>query len=312
MKRLFSLLAVAALVLVACGGGTSEVAATIDGTTEVTVGEIESYIDSGDNSVISKDVFAQFLDFQIQLLIMQQAASDQFDIVVSDEEAAAQAQVFFEQNAQPGDTIENFLATNGVTAGFFNEFARLTVLQGAIADELETTLERPAQEDIDTQMEASITALTEVCARHILVETQAEAEDVLTRLDGGETFEDLAGQLSTDPGSGANGGDLGCSSPSRYVEPFADATLSADIDVVTEPVESDFGFHLILVYDRTEPTGDDLPTEEEIIETINAGAVGQLANDWYLEAVADADIVVNERYGTWQTEPVPGVVPASE
>ena len=312
MKKLFSLLIVAALVLAACGGGISEVAATIDGSTEVTVGDIEAYIDTSDDAIVPKDVFAQFLGFQIQLLVMEQAAAEQFEISFTEEEADAESLVFWEQNAEPGMTLEEFLTINGVTQEFFTEFNRLRLIQNAVADELGSTLERPAQEDIDTQMEAAIVALTEVCARHILVETEEEASEVVTRLDAGEAFEDLAGELSTDPGSGPEGGDLGCSSPARYVEPFADATLAAEIDVPTDPVQSDFGFHIVLVYERNEPTEDELPTEEEIIAEINAGQLGPMANQWYLDAVTAMDIVVSERFGTWETEPAPGVVPPAE
>lgn len=86
-------------------------------------------------------------------------------------------------------------------------------------------------------------------ARHILVETEAEAKVILDKLKKGEKFEDLAKQ-SKDPGSKDNGGDLGWSTPSNYVKPFADALVKLDKGKMTEtPVKSDFGWHIIQLED---------------------------------------------------------------
>jgi peptidyl-prolyl cis-trans isomerase C len=82
-------------------------------------------------------------------------------------------------------------------------------------------------------------------ARHILVETQKEATDIIAKLKGGAKFEDLA-KVSKDPGSAANGGDLDWSSPDRYVKPFGDALVALkDGQYTDKPVQSEFGFHVI-------------------------------------------------------------------
>ncbi|GBG01302.1 peptidylprolyl isomerase [Azospira sp. I13] len=89
-------------------------------------------------------------------------------------------------------------------------------------------------------------------ARHILVETEAEAKVLLDKLKKGEKFEDLAKQ-SKDPGSKDNGGDLGWSNPSNYVKPFAEALIKLEKGKLTEaPVKSDFGWHIIQL-DDTRP-----------------------------------------------------------
>jgi len=86
-------------------------------------------------------------------------------------------------------------------------------------------------------------------ARHILVETEAEAKSLLDRLKKGEKFEELAKQ-SKDPGSKDNGGDLGWSNPSNYVKPFADALVKLEKGKMTDaPVKSDFGWHIIQLDD---------------------------------------------------------------
>ncbi|MFA6803623.1 MAG: peptidylprolyl isomerase [Candidatus Methanomethylophilaceae archaeon] len=87
-----------------------------------------------------------------------------------------------------------------------------------------------------------------VCAAHILVKTEKEAKDLLTKIDGGEKFEDLARRYSTCP-SGKKGGDLGWFGRGDMVAPFETAAFSAAKGSVVGPVKTEFGWHLILVKD---------------------------------------------------------------
>lgn len=93
---------------------------------------------------------------------------------------------------------------------------------------------------------------TWVNARHILVETEEIALDILDALAGGESFAELARAVSIDPGSGERGGELDWQSVDNYVEPFADAVRDAPLGEIVGPVESDFGFHIIQVRAREE------------------------------------------------------------
>jgi parvulin-like peptidyl-prolyl isomerase len=93
---------------------------------------------------------------------------------------------------------------------------------------------------------------TYVNVRHILVTTEEEANAVLDALNNGESFDTLARAVSTDTGSGSRGGELGWATATTYVPEFRDATLEAEIGVITEPVQSDFGYHIIQVRDREE------------------------------------------------------------
>lgn len=87
------------------------------------------------------------------------------------------------------------------------------------------------------------------CTRHILVASPGEARDVLARLDDGEPFADVAAQDSTDTGSAANGGSLGCMNTGQFaqtfVPEFVQAALDAEVGTPVGPVESQFGFHVI-------------------------------------------------------------------
>ncbi|GAB4311050.1 MAG: peptidylprolyl isomerase [Phototrophicales bacterium] len=89
-----------------------------------------------------------------------------------------------------------------------------------------------------------------VNARHILVETEAEALDIIEALNNGESFADLARLSSTDTASGAQGGELGWSNTNGFVEPFGEATRTLEIGAISEPIETEFGFHIIQVRAR--------------------------------------------------------------
>jgi len=96
--------------------------------------------------------------------------------------------------------------------------------------------------------------------RHILVEKEDEAKDIIARLKKGEKFEDLAKQ-SKDPGSKDRGGDNGWAPPSNYVKPFSDAMVKLEKGKYTEtPVKSDYGYHVIMLDDTRELK---LPSLEE-------------------------------------------------
>lgn len=86
--------------------------------------------------------------------------------------------------------------------------------------------------------------------RHILVDKEDEAKDIIAALQKGEKFETLAEQRSKDTGSKARGGDLDWNTPSNFVKPFADAMVGLQKGkFTTAPVQTQFGWHVIEVDD---------------------------------------------------------------
>jgi peptidyl-prolyl cis-trans isomerase C len=86
-------------------------------------------------------------------------------------------------------------------------------------------------------------------ARHILVENEAEAKEIIAKLKKGEKFEELA-KASKDPGSKDHGGDLDWNQPGGFVKPFSDAMMKLEKGKYTEtPVQSQFGWHVIQLDD---------------------------------------------------------------
>ena len=88
----------------------------------------------------------------------------------------------------------------------------------------------------------------EIRARHILVKTEQEAKDIIARLNKGEDFVALAKEKSQDPG--AEGGDLGFFGKGQMIKPFEEVAFKLDIGKISDPVQTQFGWHVIKVEEK--------------------------------------------------------------
>ena len=82
-------------------------------------------------------------------------------------------------------------------------------------------------------------------AKHILVDQEFEAQDLMKKLDEGKTFEELAKDFSK-CGSAAQGGDLGSFTSGMMVKAFEEAILALEVGQTSSPIKTQFGYHLIL------------------------------------------------------------------
>ncbi len=129
----------------------------------------------------------------------------------------------------------------------------------------------------------------EVHARHILVKTEEEAKDLIKQLKAGADFKELASK-STDGGSAHSGGDLGYFSRGQMVKSFEDAAFALEPGQISDPIKSDFGWHVIKVEDkRTRP----VPSFEEVKDQISAALVQSQLKDTVqkLRSSAKVDIL---------------------
>ena len=94
-------------------------------------------------------------------------------------------------------------------------------------------------------------AVIEVKASHILVSTEKEAQALLKEIEAGKSFAQVATEKSLCP-SGRTGGDLGSFGRGVMVKPFEDAAFSLRVGQVSKPIQTQFGWHLIKVYDKVE------------------------------------------------------------
>ena len=138
------------------------------------------------------------------------------------------------------------------------------------------------------------------CTSHVLVETRAEADEVVAELEAGAAFADVARDRSIDSGSAQAGGALGCSVVGefrqQFIPEFVEAALDAEVGVPTDPVESQFGHHVILV----------LPYDD-IASLPEARAVFDSDGVRFRRAARAADIRIDPRFGAF--DPGFGVVP---
>ncbi|MEN8196686.1 MAG: peptidylprolyl isomerase [Pseudomonadota bacterium] len=147
-------------------------------------------------------------------------------------------------------------------------------------------------------------APSEVHARHILLETEERAKEVLAEVQGGKDFAEAAQEHSTGP-SGPNGGDLGYFTPDQMVKPFADAAFAMEPGQVSaEPVKTDFGWHIIKVEDRREQAR---PGLEEMKDQLSQEATQEIAAEMMAGFREVAEIVTFDIDGN----PIPAEEEAS-
>ena len=147
------------------------------------------------------------------------------------------------------------------------------------------------------------------CVSHILVKTKPEADAVLARLKGGEDFATVAKATSIDTGSGAKGGDLGCNAPGTFVPEFDKAAGELPVGQLSDPVQTQYGFHIILVKERKEEPFDS--AKEQARAALNAETQSAF-REFLAAAVTSVKVTVDKRYGSFEppaTGQAPEVVP---
>lgn len=136
-------------------------------------------------------------------------------------------------------SLKDRLALENDRRGYLSGVALQTVVASSVTDEALQAAYEAKFADMAPQKEYN--------AAHILVDSEEKANELKTQLDGGADFAELAKANSTDTGSGANGGDLGWFGLGMMVKPFEEAVVAAEPGKVVGPVQSQFGYHLIMV-----------------------------------------------------------------
>lgn len=306
MRSRFVMLAVAfGLAATACGG--TKTVATVNGST-IGFDQVISLITEEDT--IPAAQFTQRFTGTLFGLIADRAIVDralaEFGITRTDAEIEARIEELVGPLLEGGMSLEELLLANNTTPAGLNAIASQAVMQGKVQDELARSVSTPTDDDLRQSYQEVLMSEASVCSAHILVESEEEAQAVVDRALAGEVFADLAVELSTGP-SGPGGGDLGCSAPSQFVAEFADATLQAEVGVPFGPVRTSFGWHVILVTERTAPAFDEL--REELVAGFAAQRGQELWTAWVDATLETADVVVDPEYGTWTTDPSPNIIP---
>jgi peptidyl-prolyl cis-trans isomerase C len=242
-----------------------------------------------DTDALPVDQDLRFAVFNlIARVILVDAMTDEFGISLDEDAVETLYQEMLAEMEQSGITPEQALGVRNAGFGMVRFNAELMVIRDTVTDLI---LSDP--EFLDRLFEEAV-GVTTVCAQHILVDTFEEAIDVAQSLDEGEDFAALAAEASRDT---APGGDLGCRLADEYVPEFARATIEIAVGEVSEPVETQFGWHVIIVSERT--VFDRAQVESDPRSYVSSIQANQMWSAWVNARLAAAEVDLAERYGTW-------------
>ena len=297
MRKVLLLFFVLAVVGSACSSGSKTVA-TVNGY-EISLSDVQALAPS-DGTVDTATFDGNLRNLVIEKAV-EQAAEQEWGVSIDQGAIDDKYNEILASIGSDDATIDDYLSSNSITRDTIRHVAIQQLLGSAIDDQLASQVAEPTDEELQAAYDANKDAQTTVCVHHILVDTEDEANQVIDRLNNGESFADVAAEVSTDTNSGQNGGDLGCAAPSSYVSEFAAATLAAPIGEVYGPVQTDYGFHVLIVDSREVPTFDDM--KADLITQLKQQQASQLFSDWIMAKLDAAAIDVDPKYGTWAGSP---------
>jgi parvulin-like peptidyl-prolyl isomerase len=305
MSRTRPVLAVAVLVLsfvlVSCAEATS--VATVNGE-PIQLEQVTALRHSfNEGATVDSEAFRQDLTPLIFLEAELQAAEEDFGLTGLDSDeridalladpTPAEQQIFDQVSANPDRT---------------DEVLRVVAVQLIVRQEVTEQLLAEDPGFLADLFANDPTSLATVCARHILTLTREEIDAARERVIAGEDFATVADEVSID--TGAAGGVLPCpAQASTYVEPFGSTSATAPIGEVTEPFQTEFGWHIVIVDERRAPASlEELAADPTA--WLDPAVAGELWGAWLDGAVAGAVIVVDSEVGTWFAEG-DGILPPS-
>lgn len=193
----------------------------------------------------------------LQVLIIEKVLASEYE--VTDKEVNAQ---FDKEKKEMGESFDQFLSQQGQTEKSYKKYLRLNLLQEkALTEDVKVT-DKEVKEQYENMK-------TELNARHVLVADEATAKEVKAKLDGGADFAEVAKEYSTEQAAQQSGGELGWFTPDKMVKEFSDAALALEVNKISEPVKSEFGYHIIQVTDKREADiGSFEDSKAEITKTL--------------------------------------------
>lgn len=202
----------------------------------------KSQLDARLEGQAGKPTLQQMVD---QDIVLQYGAANHID--VTDKEIQDQLNQLM-QRFPPGQ-FETILKNQGLTLDDAKSIEKVQLIVKKAVEKTITVTDAQIA-DFYNKNKATYNTPVQVKARHILVKTKAEADAVEAQLRSGANFATLATKLSTDPGSKANGGELGFFGATQMVGPFSQVAFALKVGQISQPVKTPFGWHVILVEDK--------------------------------------------------------------
>lgn len=308
IRRLVVSVAVASVLLTACGDGAVGDTAAVVNEERISRGQVlalrttyddATAVGAGCASAAEGECLQDFRGDLTQLVVAQalrSAAEAEFGLTWTDEEIAERA-------ANPPELYAPLFDPARLPPYFTEDAMQVQALFTLIRDGVAKELLVASAGFPDAYFEEP-QRVTRACVRHVLVADEETANEVLARAEAGEDLGALAVELSTDTTTFSSGGlllDPNGQCPvvlSRFEPPFALAAVEAPIGVASGPVETSFGYHIILVEARVGP-----PTREELIDDpvawLEPALASELYTEWLNVALASAAVEIHPVIGSW-------------
>lgn len=270
----------AAGIFLLAGFGKDEAVATVNDTAIEKEDLYNELIASGGASALNLMITNEIVDQE----------AEKADVKVTQEEIDAEMAVY-EESYGGEEALLAAVESSGMTmADLEDEMETYLKIEKIIGPDIDIT-----DEAIETYFEENKDSLGEAAtveASHILVETKEQANDIAAQLADGGDFAELAAEYSTDTASAENGGELGSFGTGEMAAEFEEAAFAMEIDEISEPIETEYGFHIIHVTGKTEAIEATLEnSKEKIKEVLFDEAVNTEYAEWLAEKQESYDIV---------------------
>lgn len=177
-------------------------------------------------------------DQAFQLLMIEKVLDSKYKVTKEEVDTEFKA-----DKEKLGDNFQAMLAQQGYTEDSYKKYLKLNLLQ-----------EKALTEDIkvsDDEVKAAYDNIkNEINARHVLVKDEATAKKVKAELESGKDFAEVAKKYSTEEAAQTTGGELGWFGKGQMVPAFEEVAFKLEKNVISDPVKTDFGYHIIEVTDK--------------------------------------------------------------
>jgi parvulin-like peptidyl-prolyl isomerase len=333
MRRGFLVALVTLLAAPACGDLLDPAAAVVYGDKipiEDVQRKLDAYVESagfeqlaaqGDAGALKREFEQGRLSDLIMRAVLTPAAEER-GIEITDEIVRERIDELVD--AEFGGIVADYeeaLKEQGLTKAQFEEIMYDRLLSDSLRADVVADAE-PDEDDLRAYYDEHEADFRTTRAQHILVEDQDLATQLAARLQTASEervealFAKLAREHSTDPSAKRTGGDLGFQPPGTFVEPFENALVQLDEGEVSEPVQSEFGWHVIRVSARRTASFEEV--RAQIQSQLTGSAQDDAWNEFLDGLFEEADVEVNPRYGVFDEElgrvvdPDAGDIPGAE